>query len=486
MAEVLLAGIFALVPERVIGALVEAAEGLKSPLYLCGGAVRDLLLGRPPLDLDFTTARAGELSRLLARTLPATLVVLDEEEQAWRMVWKGRDLDITGMRDPSAEIVDDLKLRDFTINAMAVRIDQESLARGSGELIDPCGGEGDLAAGVVRMVSTKAFADDPLRRLRAFRFAACLDLVVDDRTMAELSRQEGSLAKVARERVDHELELIMACGRAGPTFEQMRDNAVLAEIIPELIVGRGVKQPASHHLDVLDHGLAALCAIEEVNRDPARWYPDSGHDFYKWLSRGNNRRNLCWAALLHDIGKPLSRGMKGERITFYNHDQAGAREVAKIAGRLRWSRKQREQVARLVRLHMWPFHLNNARRKTGIRPRACLKIYRAAGDDLAGLFLLAMADSIAGRGPGRPETMEADLAELYREVIGVVRERISPLHKRPPLLTGHDLKDMGIAPGPIYKKILEAIFAAQVNGELTSPEEAAAFVETFLSGSGQS
>ncbi len=481
MTEVSLAGIYSLVPETVITAMVTAAADLGSPLFLCGGAVRDLLMNRAPTDLDFTLAAAGPLARRLARDLPATLVVLDEKEQAWRLVWKGIDLDITGMRGRGDDIIDDLSFRDFTVNALAVALDHTALDRGRAGLIDPGGGIEDLVARRLRMVNKGAFAADPLRRLRAFRFAAALDFTVVAATMSAIGEYSGSLAGVASERINHELEQMLASGRAATGLELMRDNGILGEVMPELYRGAGMAQPASHHLDVLDHGIAALTAVEELIGDPGRFYPDHGRDFTAWIRIGNHKKNLRWAALLHDVGKPDCFALRGERITFYNHDQVGGRLVCAIGRRLRWSRRQQQRVAHLIRLHMWPFHLNNAGKKTGITPRACLRLYRAAGDDLAGLFLLAMADCIAGRGPGRPEMMEEDLAGLYAGVITVVRERIRPIRRGRPLLTGHDLKAMGITPGPVFRRILDGLEEARVNAEVNSSEEAAAWVARFLS-----
>ena len=149
------------------------------------------------------------------------------------------------------------------------------------------------------------------------------------------------------------------------------------------MLGEGLEQPASHHLDVLGHNLAALSGMEKVIGNPAAYFPDHAELFISYLSSKNRPVLLRWAALFHDLGKPEAHGTKDDgRATFYNHDRVGANLFAKIAGRLRWSRDHLRIVAGLIELHMYPFHLSNAMQKTGITPRACLRLVKAAGDDL--------------------------------------------------------------------------------------------------------
>ncbi len=192
---------------------------------------------------------------------------------------------------------------------------------------------------------------------------------------------------------------------------------------------------------------------------------------------------LKWGALFHDLGKPETHRLVAEKITFYNHDQAGAAIFEVIAERLHWPKDDRNRVARLIALHMWPFHLSNARLRTGITRKACLRLVKAVGDDLTGLFLLAMADSLAGQGVGKPEGMEENLAVLLREVHGVYAEYIQPVFANPPLVTGHDLIAVfSLEPGPIFKDILDGLVVAQVEGLVTDREEALAWVKMFLEG----
>jgi poly(A) polymerase len=190
---------------------------------------------------------------------------------------------------------------------------------------------------------------------------------------------------------------------------------------------------------------------------------------------------LKWAALFHDLGKPETHRLVEEKITFYSHDQAGAVIFEAIAERLHWAKDDRHGVAQLIALHMWPFHLSNARLRIGITRKACLRLVKAAGEALPDLFLLAMADSLAGQGAGKPEEMEENLAGLFREVHGVYVEYIQPVLANPPLITGHDLIEaFALEPGPAFKEILDGLVVAQVEGLVADREQALAWVKKFL------
>ncbi|MBU0910418.1 MAG: HD domain-containing protein, partial [Proteobacteria bacterium] len=220
---------------------------------------------------------------------------------------------------------------------------------------------------------------------------------------------------------------------------------------------------------------------ERIIHRPGDFYPAQGEALTKYLAGGKRIIWLKWAALFHDLGKPAALRTINQRITFYNHDRIGGELVAALANRLRWSREKSDRVSRFITLHMWPFHLSNVRRKKGVTARACLKIYKAAGEELPGLFLLAMADSLAGQGEGKPEGMEEELVALYTQVLDVCRTRVEPVLAGPRLVTGKDLLELGLEPGPVFKDILAEVEQAQVEGEFNSREQALAWVRHFLS-----
>lgn len=469
-------------PDSLTGAL--AGLGRDWPeLYVTGGAVRDWLHDERPGDLDLTVAGDGlAAAGKFAAATGGAFVLLDADEGVARVVTHGLSVDFSRFRENSRGIDDDLSRRDFSINAMAVRIDSQSgTLQSPFRLIDPLDGAADLARGLVRAPAAAVFDNDPIRMLRAFRFVATLGLALDEQTGDWIRERHALISKPAPERLNHELELTMASPRAATAVSAMANFGLLLEIFPELALGAGISQPASHHLDVLAHNLAALAAMEELLGNPADFFPADPGEFTDYLEQPGRGELLKWAALFHDLGKPATLSVRADgRATFYNHDQVGAKIFTGLARRLRWSKERSGIVASLIELHMYPFHLNNALLKTGITPRACLRLVKAAGDELPGLFLLAMADSLAAQGPLKPAGMEESLALLYHRAATVVRESVRPVLLGPRLIDGEDLKALGLAPGPIFREVLDGLEQARVEGEVGDRETALTWVQTFL------
>ncbi len=475
--------------EDISASLSTIAHGHPSGIYLAGGTVRDLLLGRKPADLDLTVACHGRAwAEELARLTGGTFVELGRNEDAGRVVLRGETIDFSSFRAGAVTIEQELIKRDLTINGLGLCID--SLIRRNGcddgdvlTVIDPQGGVQDLAIGLIRLCSPQAIVDDPLRLLRVFRFAATLGGAVEEETLAVVKRQKTRIKSVAPERIAHELDLIMAGNRAGSIFALMAETGLLFEIMPELLAGVGMEQPASHHLDVFDHLLETLHQMEQVQRDPGRFFSDHASVMVSWLDRGHHRRLLKWAALLHDVGKPATYGInedKGGRITFYNHDQEGVSLFTAFAGRLRWSGADTRAVSLLIETHMRPFFLANDQRRGGVSLKACLRLLRKVGDELPGLFMLAMSDALAGKGEGSPEKMEQEVAALFGRLYQVWREHVVPVQREKPLLTGRDLiGKLGLTPGPQFKKILARVEEAQMEHRISTHSQALALAAEY-------
>lgn len=474
--------------------LVVLLGELGGPLYLAGGVVRDLLRGVEPADIDLTVrdgARAW--AARLAGLSGGAYVELGRGEDAARVVSGPVTVDFSAFREGATDILDELTRRDLTINAMALRIDP--LLRGSGsdcaagiDLLDPTGGREDLAAGRIRAAGGDAFTADPLRLLRVFRFAACLGFTIETGTLTLVRQQRALIIAPAPERISHELDLILASSQAHRACAEMAETGLLGEILPELQAGAGMVQPASHHLDVLGHSLDTLRHMEELIVSPAARFPDHGERLAAYLATGRNRVRLKWAALLHDLGKPVTRAVNAERddrITFHNHDLAGADLFRAVARRLRWGNDDIEQVARLIGAHMRPFHLANVARASTLTLRAAIRLVRAAGDSLPGLLLLAMADALAGQGPERVTGMEEELADLYDHLERVRAEHVAPVQAGPPLLTGRDLIErLQLVPGPLFRKILAAVEEARMEGAVEDADGALQLARSLAAAQG--
>lgn len=467
--------------QRSLRALVAQLGG---ELYLAGGVVRDLLLGTMPHDIDLTVSHQAQAwATRLAESSGGALVPLGRQEDAARVVAHGVTVDFSAFRQGATTIAEDLGRRDLTINALAINVvpllaDQESLPAREPTIIDPTGGLEDLQRGVIRLAGPASLVDDPLRMVRVFRFVATLGFAVEAATLAQIRKQHHLIARPAVERISHELDLLMASGRATPAIRAMADCGLLGELLPELMAGQGMAQPASHHLDVLDHSLETLAAMERLLAAPEPWFTESAALLRDAVAQPSMHRRLCWAALLHDVGKPATfarRAEKDDRITFYQHDQVGLRLLERIAQRFRWSNEDREQVGVLIALHMRPFFLANAARTGQLTLRACIRLLRTVGDALPGLLLLAMADSLAGKGEACVASMEEELAALLTRLLQVHREHVAPVASAPPLITGTDLINrLDLTPGPRFKIILHAVEEAQMEGRVGTRDEALA------------
>lgn len=508
--------VLAPLPERLLQSLSAISRRRQLPIYFSGGVVRDWLLGLSPADFDITVpGQALDVAADLAKALGAAYVPLSPAEGVARVVWRyaqsppmsdrdpaqssraGEDvcIDISQFREGTTNLEDDLRRRDFSVNAMAVGFDALGLALADGGLvIDPLDGRIDLRRGVLRLAHPQALGADPLRMLRAYRFRARFDWVIERETEDAIASSLPLLGHVSGERIAGELEAILACEPCHPTIKQMAEIGLLFQLFPELAPGVGLCQPSSHHLDVFDHSLETLRQIERILHEPEVFFlpqagtsgddvqvtpplrgslspqqsPDWRAEMSTYLQTPRQKVRLKYAALFHDLGKTTTCAEKGGRLTFHNHDEAGVALLTGIADRLRWSNEDTRRISQLVQQHMWPFHLHNARVRTGITPKAVLKLVKAAGEDLLGLFLLVMADSLAGQGPGKPPGMEEAVAGLFFEVYRTYQQRLKPILETP-LLTGRDLiESLHLTPGPLFKKILDALLEERaVDPEMT-------------------
>ncbi len=475
-------------------ALADCVRRRGQAVYLAGGAVRDLLLGFRPVDIDITVpVGARWWAKELAAAIDGTCIILGREEEAARVVRGEWGVDFSSFRQGTRTIEEELTRRDLTINALAVRIDPllvssdaKAVPEQAVPILDPTGGLADLAGQRIRIAAPDSFSADSLRLLRVFRFAATLAFTIDDHTLTLVRRQRRLLCTAAPERVAHELHLLIASPGSHATWRQMASTGLLEEIFPELTAGLGVEQPKSHHLDVFEHSLEALRQMERILRDPALFFPACTTAISAYLENKRNRLRLKWAALFHDLGKPKTRAVdvdRGSRITFYNHDRVGAELFRAIAHRLRWSREDTEHVAKLITWHMRPFHLANVARDHQLTLRAAIRMIKRSGIELPGLFLLAMADALAGQGSERIKEMEEELIALFRHLEQVRFTHVEPVRSNPPLLTGKDLIDvLHLCPGPLFKRILTAVEEGRMEGSVRNYGDALRVAAKFAAG----
>ncbi len=455
--------------------LLDLAQARQAEVYLVGGTVRELARGGRTPDLDLAVSRHTlDLARDLAQALGGTYVLLDEGERTARVVAAGDLLDLAEFRGPNLEA--DLRGRDFTINALA--LDLAALVAGGGPaIIDPLGGLADLAAGQVRLISAANLAADPLRLLRAYRFAATHGFQVTPETEAAIASLAPDLASVAGERLHYELFQLLAAPRAGAVVRRLDRVGLLGQIFPELTDMKGAPQDGYHHLNVFDHSVETLAQLEEVLAAPARFCADLAAAVQEKAAVPGAAAVLKLAALFHDVGKPQvqERRVNPDRYTFYHHERVGVEIFKRAARRLRFSQAQTKAVSHLITWHMRPFLLLPLFNRGALTLRALGRLVKDARGQLASGLALAMADSLAGQGPQKPPDADYRLGRLADAAWHFYQERLAPA--RPPrLLSGDDLCALGLRPGPEFRRLLTAVEEAQWEGQVTTREEALALV----------
>ncbi|WP_051309079.1 HDIG domain-containing metalloprotein [Desulfogranum japonicum] len=478
-------------PEWLRSELRVLQRRMQAELYLAGGTVRDLVLGRHPHDVDLVVPeKSHDWARGLADAIGGAYVPLGDEDAA-RVVFQEQVIDFSSFREGAVTIEQDLRKRDLTINAMAVQItpflQREAVADDTSlTLLDPCAGMNDLQTQTIRCAEQQILHSDPLRMLRAYRFSAVLGFDIDELTSRWIGEFCREITRSAPERIYYEFRMVLESSNSAAVIGRMADSGMLWRLFPELKKGVGMQQPASHHLDVFEHSLEALRCLEELLSDPCYGFSKSYIEVDNWLAEKNHRVLLKWAALFHDVGKPVTHAIDESRdgkITFYDHDQQGMRVFSEIAERLRMSTADRTHVKHLIGLHMRPFHLGNVAREKELTIRACTRLIRKAQGLLPGLFLLALADTTAGKGDKRPLTLEKELEAVLERILQVQRENVAPVLQAPPLVDGHDLIDvLKLQPGPVFKTILAAIQDAQIEGAIQTKEEALILASSLAQG----
>jgi poly(A) polymerase len=415
-----------------------------------GGCVRDELLGLSPKDYDVaTSARPEEVRRLFRRTIAigmsfGVVEVLGPRSKTGRLRVQvatfRSDVDYGDGRHPSHVVFssarEDALRRDFTINGMFFDPIK-------GELLDYVGGRRDLEARVLRAIGEPEvrFSEDKLRLLRAVRFATRFELTIEPVTAAAIKKMAEQITIVSAERIAEELRRLLVDPHRARGVNLLYELGLAAPILPGVEQMKGLKQgpPAAPTGDLWDHVLRVLDLL-----GPSPSFP------------------LAFAALLHDVGKPRTVGRTPDRYTFHSHEHVGARMANDLCLRLRLSNDEREHTVWLVEKHQYLCDAPH------MRPSKLKQVlgHRWVRD----LLTLHRADALAW---GRP-TDHVDYCE--RLLAAWTTEDLNPR----PLVTGDDLMQLGIPPGPLYKQLLDAVREAQLDGTIKTKAEALEMVRRLL------
>ncbi len=446
--------------EPVLRRIGEIADSMDREVYVVGGYVRDIFLQRPVNDIDFVTVGSGislakEVSEALGRGDHLTVYANYGTAQ---IKYRNLELEFVGARresyhresrNPIVEdgtLEDDQNRRDFTINAMAICLNAERY----GELVDPFGGIADLHKGIIRtpLDPDITFSDDPLRMMRAIRFATQLNFEIYPETFEAIRRNRERISIITRERINDELGKIMRSARPSIGFRLLDECGLLQLIFPvlcelkgvEIMEGKGHKDNFNHTLQVVDNVAA--------------------HSDNEWLR---------WAALLHDIGKPQTKRYD-EKLgwTFHNHNFVGEKMISRIFRKMKMPMNEKmKYVEKLVGLHMRPQSVG----EDGVSDSGVRRMITDAGEDLDDLMILAEAD-ITSKNPAKVRRQLEGFARLRKRMSELSDADALRNWKNP--VNGNEIIDyFKIEPGKEIAEIKGAVKEAIIEGRIPYEHDAA-------------
>ncbi len=434
-------------------------------VYAVGGYVRDLLMGRAtPTDIDFVTEQSGiALAKSIAEQVaPEQKVSVFKTYGTAMFRYEDLELEFVGARkesysedsrNPAVEqgsLEDDQKRRDFTINAMAISLNQENF----GELIDPFNGRQDLADKILRtpLEPRQTYSDDPLRMMRAIRFACVLDFQIEAHSLQAIKEEAERIRIVSMERIMTEFNKIMLSAKPSKGLKILEETGLLSYILPELTALKGIDEVEGHtHKDNFYH------TLEVVDN----------------ISQNTDKLWLRWAALLHDIGKaPTKKFEKGTGWTFHGHEYLGSKMLKTIFKRLKLPLgNDLKYVQKLVKMHARPIALvtDNA------SDSALRRLVFDSGEDLEDLFTLCKAD-ITTKNHAKQTKFKKNY-EYVAQKIKEVEERDRVRNFQPPISGEEIMQLFGIKPGREIGILKEKVKEAILEGEIeNNPEQAKNFV----------
>lgn len=455
--------------DKVVKLIIKHAQDAQ--IYIVGGTLRDFYLDQPNFDKDIVVDKtdAKKFAQTLAKSINATFIELDEENKIYRLVLKDKKNFIDIANPIGKTIKEDLRRRDLTINSLALNLQ-------TFEIIDITGALNDLKAKKIRHISEQNFIDDPLRLLRVFRFQATLGFSLDKELITIIKKHAEEIKKPSVERVNYELLKLFSGAYSVKALKLMDKTGILKEILPIAAELKKVPPNLHHHLNLFIHSIETVKQIQEI-------YEKSHSEVKKHLERidfgGASRlAHLKFAGLLHDIGKPVTWTIEDEtgRHRFIKHDDIGSKMGANILKQNKFSKKQVDYVAKMIKYHIYPSHIV---KNPEINDKIYLRFIRKMENETIDVIILAMADRLSARGVEiTDDIVEQNINNLQKllDFYLSIKEDLKPL---PKLLSGDEIMEiLKIKPSKELGEIIKSLQEAQLSGEIMTKEEALEFIKS--------
>ncbi len=454
---------FKKIESSVFSPLIKFLEERNIEFYIVGGAIRDFLTKKKEIkDLDIIIPLDPEkIIYEMGSKVKGKSFLLDEERKEWRIVInKNYTLDVGEIE---GDLTSDLSERDFSMNAIVFKFPEMIF-------IDKFGGFEDIRKKIIRAFKKENLIKDPLRMLRAFRFMATLNFEIERETLEFIKENKEKILDSARERIIREIYLMFSEGiKIYETILKMKESELLFILIPELKELEGCLQIyKDKSLDILFHTLDSIKHLENFYKNWKKTFFKKYEKEVEIIFEPENKLLLFLSLIFHDIAKPLTRKIEEGRTKFHGHDKIGANIAYNWSKNMRFSEKFSKKLKGMVFWHMYPHLLG---KEEEITQRALFRYLRKTEDIWFLLFVHSYADFRATP-PGKdPSYLKNLLKKIYDFKIESEREREKPL------INGYDLIDLGLKPGPIFKKILTEIEELRAEGILKTKKEALEFVK---------
>lgn len=437
--------------------------------YLVGGSIRDFLLGKNFIDRDIAIFNAENYAKKIAEKFDATLVVLDEENKIYRVVFSDKInfLDISEIHGKSIE--EDLLRRDFTINAIAYDLQ-------NGNYIDTTGGIKDLNGKILRHIKDSNFEDDPLRILRAFRFKAITGFEFSEELKSAIKKYSSLVLKPSPERINYELMKLFGGEYTSDTLYLMDEYQILDILFPFVKELKKIPPNTHHHLDLFHHSIETVRNIQDqyMQSDVIKKHLDK-IDF-----GGFERINhLKLAGFMHDIGKFSTWTIEEDtgRHRFIKHDDIGAKLSIGFLKNLKFSKKQIGYISEMIKFHIYPSSVVSAPELT---EKIMMRYLRKMSENVIDNIILAKSDRLSAQGEAITEEILNNNLNSLNLLLTFYLEKKDTLKPLPKLLDGFEIMQiLNLTPSPRLGEIIDELKEAQINGDVITKDDAVNFIKEY-------